>query len=381
MSNATTGALARRACTRCETLPPAIAGAGRLHIWFPTAHVAGKVAAYLRSAHAPWTSIVGEGFGVAVAEQALGALVEGMVAALTGVEAEDTRVLFKHEGDAPTPADLPRVEALARFGVLTGSAWLVETMAERRLTAHFQPIVHAADAERVYGHEALLRGVDAEGAAIPPSRLFDAARGAGLLFQLDLAARRAAISAAHAHALRGALFINFTPSAIYDPASCLRSTVGAIDAAGIARSSVVFEVVETDRAHDPSHLKRILDFYRAAGFRVAIDDVGAGYSSLNLIHRLRPDLLKLDMELVRGVHEDAYKATIAAKILEVSASLGIETIAEGIECAEELAWVRAHGATYAQGFHIGRPAAVPRDVGAVSAPASPIGRTPLRVVQ
>jgi EAL domain-containing protein (putative c-di-GMP-specific phosphodiesterase class I) len=323
---------------------------------------------------------------VSVAPDALDALVAGLAVTLSAVEADDTRVLFKREGDAPTPADLPRVESLSRFNVLAGSAWLVELIGARRLTAHFQPIVHAANPGRVYGHEALLRGTDADGAMVPPSRLFEAARGAGLLFQLDLAARRAAIAAAHAHALRGALFINFAPTAIYDPTSCLRSTVGAIDAAGIPRSSVVFEVVETERAQDVDHLKGILDFYRAAGFRVAIDDVGAGYSSLNLIHRLRPDILKLDMELIRDVHLDPYKATIARKILEVADSLGIETIAEGIECAEELAWVREHGATYVQGYHIARPAAVPFAV--ATTPALPMaihasgarGRAALRVM-
>jgi EAL domain-containing protein (putative c-di-GMP-specific phosphodiesterase class I) len=377
MSHATPFAAARRACTRCETLPAPPSGGGRLHLWSPTAHVAAKVAAHLRSAGIASATIVGDGIGITVADQALGALTAGLGAALTVLEAEETRVLFKREGDAPTPADLPRVESLARLNVLAGSAWLVELMAARRLTAHFQPIVHASDPSRVHGHEALLRGVDAAGAAVSPARLFDAARGAGLLFQLDLAARRAAIAAAHAHALRGSLFINFVPNAIYDPASCLRSTVGAIDAAGLARSSVVFEVVETERAQDADHLKRILDFYRAAGFRVAIDDVGAGYSSLNLIHRLRPDLLKLDMELIRGVHEDPYKATIARKILEVASSLGIETIAEGVECAEELEWARENGATYAQGYHIARPAAVPHAVDDARVSGR---RVPLRVV-
>jgi EAL domain-containing protein (putative c-di-GMP-specific phosphodiesterase class I) len=89
---------------------------------------------------------------------------------------------------------------------------------------------------------------------------------------------------------------------------------------------------------------------------VALDDVGAGYSSLNLVHELRPDILKLDMELTRDVHKDAYQAMIVRKLLEVSSELGIETVGEGVERDEDFAWLREHGATYAQGYLFGAPA-------------------------
>jgi EAL domain-containing protein (putative c-di-GMP-specific phosphodiesterase class I) len=99
----------------------------------------------------------------------------------------------------------------------------------------------------------------------------------------------------------------------------------------------------------------MLATHRDAGFRVALDDVGAGYSGLNLVHQLRPDFIKLDMELIHGVTEDPYKALITTKTLEIAAALGIESIAEGVETDEELAWVRDNGATYAQGYGIARP--------------------------
>ncbi len=85
-------------------------------------------------------------------------------------------------------------------------------MAEHRVISHFQPIVHADDPSGIYGYEALLRGVTAEGGFIPPSAMFNTARGAGLLFQLDLAARRSAIANANAHQLQGALFVNWAPA-------------------------------------------------------------------------------------------------------------------------------------------------------------------------
>lgn len=359
MSYALTTVRTGSPCTKCEGLPESASASGDLHCWFPTAHVAGKVRAVFSRLGVSSTATIGDGLGFALGPDIMAAAVEAIDAALSDVEREDTRALLTPAGVPPGAADLPRVEPLGRFVTRARSGWLVELLRERRLTSHFQPIACASDPTSVYGHEALLRGVSPDGTFISPKLLFDTARGAGLMFQLDLAARRSAIANAHMHGLQGALFVNFAPTAIYDPAACLRTTVAAIDNAGIARGSVVFEIVETERAHDVSHLRRILDYYREAGFRIALDDVGSGYSSLNLIHLLRPDILKLDMELVRGVDDDPYKARIAANLLDVANSLGIDALAEGIETEGELAWVQAHGAKYVQGYLLGRPAAAP----------------------
>ncbi len=347
------------ACARCERLPIDEPRAGDLYCWFPAPHVAGKAAAVFRRFGIRPRQTVADGVAYRFSERESEPIAEALEQALSQIERDDTRALLCAEGVAPSPTDLARVEPLSRLVMRVRSGWLLGVLADERLVTHFQPIVHAASPDAVYGHEALLRGESPTGDLIPPGRLFETARGAGLLFQLDLAARRAAIAGAARHGLPGALFVNFAPTAIYDPASCLRTTVAAIDAAGIAREQVVFEIVETERAHDPTHLRRILDYYRGAGFRVALDDVGSGYSSLNLIHLLRPDILKLDMELVRNVHADPYKARIAANLLDVANALGIEALAEGIETEEELAWVQAHGATYAQGYLIARPSAAP----------------------
>ena len=106
-----------------------------------------------------------------------------------------------------------------------------------------------------------------------------------------------------------------------------------IEDAGIDPGRVVFEVVESDEVRDTAHLLDILSTYRAAGFRVALDDVGAGYSSLGLLARLRPDFVKLDMGLVRGVDADPYKAQVAGKLVEMARGLGVETVVERVETA------------------------------------------------
>ena len=360
-----------RPCARCELPPLADLTAGDLHCWFPADHVAGKVRASLGRFGIGGRPSVGNGTVFHVDPSHSEAVAEALGDALSTVELDDTRALFCFPDVAPTPNDIARVEPLARVVIRARSGWLLAAMRERRLTSHFQPIVHADCPDRIYGYEALLRGVNPDGSFIPPGVLFDSARGAGLLFQLDLAARRSAIANAHAHHVKHALFVNFAPTAIYDPKACLRSTVAAIDDAGIERSQVVFEIVETERTHDPKHLRRILDFYRGAGFRIALDDVGSGYSSLNLIHLLRPDVVKLDMELVRDVDRDPYKARIAANLLDIANALGIDALAEGIETEGELEWVQQHGAKYVQGFLIARPAPIP--------PTSISPRSPVRV--
>ncbi len=90
-----------------------------------------------------------------------------------------------------------------------------------------------------------------------------------------------------------------------------------------------------------------------------MDDIGSGYSSLTLLNKLRPDYMKLDMQLIRNIDHDAYKALITGKLLKTAQGLGITTIAEGVETAAEYAWLRHHGADLVQGYYIAKPAAPP----------------------
>lgn len=349
-----------KACGRCEGPIERLDARGRLFVWPPVGHSLGKLARGLAGTRQPFERRHEHGclvleVGPSEAPSALGCI----AAILSAEEARATRSLFVEGTGEPGLDDFPRVSTLDRLIAASRGAWVAALLDENRLTTFFQPIVYADDPSRVYAHEALLRGFDDDGALISPMRIFEAARDADFVFQVDLAARRLAIAQAKRHGLTSKLFVNFTPTSVYDPAFCLRSTVAAVEAAGIDPADIVFEVIESDRTLDVSHLKRILDFYRETGFRVALDDVGAGYSSLNLVHELRPDIVKLDIELTRGVHSDTYKAMIVRKLLEVSSELGIETVGEGIESEADFAWLREHEVTYVQGYLFGAAAAEP----------------------
>ncbi len=220
--------------------------------------------------------------------------------------------------------------------------------------------------ERVFAYECLLRGRLDDGRELSAGQILGAAREAGLLFHVDREARLTAIRDAGLHGIATPLFINFNPTAIYDPQFCLRTTVAAARATGIAAERFVFEVIESDAVDDLDHLLRILNYYRDAGFRVALDDLGSGYASLNLLAQLRPDFVKFDRELIRAIDRDPYKQKVVRKLIELALELEIGTVAEGIERREEWQWLRDAGIQYAQGYWFARPASPPPEPAAIT---------------
>ena len=303
-------------------------------------------------------------FEIAISEDAFAGVCRGLNDAFTAVEQDGIRALFVPAGTEPAMADYLEADSLANIVARPRAAELIDVLDSGGLTAAFQPIVDATTLA-VYAHEGLLRvrpGVPFDG----PLDIFTIARRADMLPQVDLAARRTIITEAARTPFAGKLFINFSPSAIYDAGTCLRTTMEALDDIGIPHDRVVFEVVESDEVNDLGHLTSIMNAYRRAGFSVALDDLGSGFASLNLLHALRPDYVKLDIALVRDVHRDPFKAMLAAKLIEAAVELGLTVIAEGIEERGELDWLRDHGAHLVQGFLIARPG--PDPIAAIDRP-------------
>jgi EAL domain-containing protein (putative c-di-GMP-specific phosphodiesterase class I) len=343
---------------RASRLPATFAREGTLLLWFSTGRALGRAIAVLRAGR--FGCDVHDGcvrirLGGGSAPACLSALVHG----LSPQEGAQTRALFVPGDDEPGFSHFGRVLSLRSLDVLARSGELIDQLAAGRFTCHFHPIVSARPPHEPFAYEALLRGIDLDGSLQPAEPLFALARAAGLLPELDALACRTAIRAAMACAPGLRLFINFAPAAIDDPHEHLAWVQRALAEAGLAKDRVVFEVVEADRFEDPAALEVVLAAYRSAGFRLALDDLGAGWSSLNLVHRLRPDFVKLDRELIEDVHEDPVKGAIARKLLELCTEVGITSIVEGVQTRAELEWVAGHGADYVQGFLFSRPAATP----------------------
>ena len=357
-------------CQRCEVNPAPIRGPGTLRLNFAHTHTLGKVLSFLTATS--WKHIEQDGtVSIRIESGSLAPLLAPLLSPIlermSSIEQRDSRAFFQPDGQPLEEKDFFKIEALPMFAAKAGSEWLLDILREKRLYSVFQPIVHCqegnceGDNYQIFGYECLMRAT-IDGNPVAPGAMLDMARSAGLLFQLDLAARRSAITGACEHRINQKVFVNFTPNSIYNPYSCLDSTVRMIDELGLPREQVVFEIVESERLPEMALLKRIVNYYRENGFGVALDDVGAGFSSLNVLIALRPDYIKLDMELMRNVHQDPTKALVVRKLLETAQELKLKTVAEGIETAEELAWVKEHGADFVQGYYFARPASPPPPV-------------------
>jgi EAL domain-containing protein (putative c-di-GMP-specific phosphodiesterase class I) len=119
---------------------------------------------------------------------------------------------------------------------------------------------------------------------------------------------------------------------------------------------LIFEITEAERVRDPAHLRNIVDEYRRHGFKVALDDFGAGYSGLNLLADFPADIIKLDMELTRSLDRRPSALTIVKQMVELARALGSILIAEGIETVEEYRALRTCGIRFMQGYLFAKPA-------------------------
>jgi EAL domain-containing protein (putative c-di-GMP-specific phosphodiesterase class I) len=216
----------------------------------------------------------------------------------------------------------------------------------------FQPIVDLVE-RRVFAHEALVRGPEGQGAGSILSRVADDNR-----YAFDQQCRVKALDLAGRLDLAGdgaKLSINFMPNAVYEPRACIRLTLATALRTGFPLDAIIFEFTENERV-DATHLLNILRTYRAMGFRTAIDDFGAGYAGLNLLAQFQPDIVKLDMDLIRGIDHDPVRRRIVRGLLEMLGDLDIQTVCEGVETADELATLADMGVRYMQGYAIAAPA-------------------------
>lgn len=341
-------------CHRCEGFTE-IPDIGDLYLWYPTQHLLSKIQNALRDFPVEFFPAHDCVLARNVPSKVLKSLFEAHFGSL---EMQDFKALLLRCGETPGVANLKQMDTLSGLLNKLGNGWLRSLLAKGEMTTFFHPIVEVADSRRIYAHEALLRG-RWNGELVSAGPIIQAARESDLLFQVDREARLSAIRGASRHGMDGNIFINFLPTAIYDPETCLRTTERAIQDSGLSPHQIVFEVVETEKMTDTNHLLEVLNYYRGRGYRVALDDLGAGFSSLNLMSLLRPDYVKLDMELIRNVHLDPFKATVTRRLLEMAIDLGIDTVVEGVETQEEFRWLKHHGARYAQGFLFGRPSEIP----------------------
>ncbi len=253
----------------------------------------------------------------------------------------------------PTPTSRPAFPA--DFVPLIGSPQDCADCARgERLAFQFdfayQPIVDLAS-RTVFAHEALVRGPAGEGALSVLSQVDESN-----CYRFDQACRVKAIKGAAELGMQERISINFLPNAIYKPELCIRTTLAAAQAHGIALARIIFEVTEGERVKDGPWSAEILREYQRCGFKTAIDDFGAGVAGLKLLSDFQPDIIKIDMDLVRNVDTHRARQAIVRSLVRLCEEMRIQIIAEGIETEAERDFLWDSGIELMQGYLFAKPA-------------------------
>jgi EAL domain-containing protein (putative c-di-GMP-specific phosphodiesterase class I) len=223
------------------------------------------------------------------------------------------------------------------------------------LTVHFQPIFSSSDG-RVYGYEALTRMKQASSFA-SISELFQKAKQTEIISSLDVRCRENAISHAVAQGVqdRGAyLFINICPETLVDSAHRAGLTDEFAERWGFQKERIILEITEESAIEKFSIFKRAVDYYRKKGYKIAIDDFGAGYGGMKMLSIIEPDYVKIDRHFISNIDKANTKYNLVECIATACHKLGIRVIAEGIE-REELDTVINMDIAMLQGYYLKEP--------------------------
>ena len=230
---------------------------------------------------------------------------------------------------------------------------VLELILKGNLVVRYEPIVEIGTGKAI-GFEALTRGPE-DGTLQSPERLFSQAQDVGLLFELDCLCRRLAFANASCLPRGSKLFLNLLPAAIGDPTLRDEGLRANLEKYHLDPGDLVLEISERESIENFAIFRELRDSYREFGVQIAIDDAGAGYSSLEAIMEIAPDYMKADMALVRGIDTDPPRREVLSGLRGVAERIGAEVIAEGIETEEELRVVKELGIRFGQGYIFGNP--------------------------
>ena len=242
---------------------------------------------------------------------------------------------------------------------------LDEIIAAGQIHTLYQPILDLRT-QQVMGQEVFTHG--------PPGtpfeeaeRLFAVAERTGRLVELERLSKARALASARRHLVPGAkLFLNTSARALSDREVAGPGFVRLVDASGLRHQEVVLEITERVPREERPAYEQVLRDLKSQGFGIAIDDMGAGYSSLSALVTLEPDYLKFDIALVRGIDRSSIKRSLLETVVDLSNRIGAQVVAEGIEAEAELTTLRDMGVPLGQGRYLAAPSEV--EAGAPVAP-------------
>jgi EAL domain-containing protein (putative c-di-GMP-specific phosphodiesterase class I)/GGDEF domain-containing protein len=231
-------------------------------------------------------------------------------------------------------------------------------IAEDRLKPHYQAILDLRSG-KMHGFEGLIRG-PSDSLLHAPQNLFKVALLTGQLVDLEAACCRVLLRGFHASGQPQKLFLNVSPGSLSDPQIDALFRAEAIREAGFSPDRIVIELTENQATYDFDQLVQTANQFRKLGYRIAMDDLGEGFSSLRLWSELRPEYVKIDKHFINGVSQDPVKHQFLRSLRDIAAKTGALVVAEGIELEADLALVQDLGLDLGQGYLFGRPVPTPQ---------------------
>ena len=244
-------------------------------------------------------------------------------------------------------AQLRQAEELGRLERLQ------DILLRERVVTSYQPILRMQEGT-VMGFEALSRGPKGSGLE-SAGELFDAAKSHGLRVELDRLCRKRALLSSGRIPSNAKIFVNTLPATLRDPQFRDKALIEFLDKAQVKPERIVIEITEQEVIENHGIFRDTMAYFTDLGMSFAVDDVGAGYSGLDTIAKLRPQYLKIDINLVRDVHHNPVKRQMVKALIDLGRGIDAKVIAEGIEKEEEAQVLRGIGVDYGQGFHLARP--------------------------
>jgi EAL domain-containing protein (putative c-di-GMP-specific phosphodiesterase class I) len=234
---------------------------------------------------------------------------------------------------------------------------ILEVLGLSSLVAYFQPIL-SLKSKAVTGYEGLIRGIRETGEVVPAVDVFQAARDRKMVIEVDRLCRATALKAfssiSEEERSDHLLFLNFESSLLNNVEAGNGFFLRQVAEAGLNPSHIAIELIES-KVNNPVALKKFVDYYRRHGFVVALDDVGAGYSNFDRIPQIRPDIIKVDRSIIKGIEKDYYQQEVFRSLRNLSRKIGALLLAEGVETDQEALSVMELDSDLVQGYCFARP--------------------------
>ncbi|KGF71881.1 hypothetical protein DO97_14705 [Neosynechococcus sphagnicola sy1] len=250
--------------------------------------------------------------------------------------------------------DLLQAQPLNTLMQSMKDAWFLHVLLQQQLFFVYQPIFDLQSGQ-VFAHECLARAQNDQGVIFSGQQLIDAACSTNLAHEFDHLARTTCISAISEIGPEETFFINVLPKTLLHHPQVFEEHFQAILALGLRPQQIVWELTEIQAVPQDSQLKQVIEYIRSLGFGIAIDDLWSTVALDHYVTDVRPDLVKLDRQLINGCSLHPVKQVLIKALVDASHTMGIKVVAEGLETVEDISFCQQLGVDLGQGYGLARP--------------------------